>query len=178
MLRSRTEELSKENKAQAEQIDELHKQMAELKMQAGARKRTKTPVLAEVGTDITELVAMVRNENDEEEQTAARALWNLAANADNKIAIAQAGGIPPLVALVRDGTAAQKANAARALAKLALNAENKTAISEAGGIPPLVALVRDGNDEQKRIAAGALGNLAHSAANKIAIAKAKREAGI
>ena len=36
MLRSRTEELSKENEAQAEQIDELHKQMSELKMQAGS----------------------------------------------------------------------------------------------------------------------------------------------
>ena len=171
MLRSRTEELSKENKAQAEQIDELHKQMAELKMQAGARKRTKTPVLAEVGTDITELVAMVRDENDEEERTAARALWNLAVNADNTIAIAQAGGIPPLVALVRDGNDEQKRIAARALRNLAGYADNKTAISEAGGIPPLVALVRDGNNKQKQNAAGALKSLAENAKNREAVTK-------
>ena len=47
--------------------------------------------------------------------TAAGALRNLAANADNQLAISQAGGIAPLLALARDGTDEQKALAAGAL---------------------------------------------------------------
>ena len=53
-------ELQDKSKAQAEQIDELHKQMAEQKMQAGGNL-TVAPVLAQIGTDITELVGLVRN---------------------------------------------------------------------------------------------------------------------
>ena len=152
---------------------------ADLAPAAQAPARKPPPVLATDGTDITELVALICDGTDEQKHSAAFALWCLAANcADNQIAIAQAGGIPPLVALVRDGNDVQKDRAAGALGNLAGNDHNKILIAEAGGIPPLVALVRDGNDEQKRIAAGALGNLAHSAANKIAIANAKREAGI
>ena len=111
---------------------------------------------------------------------AADALRNLAYKcADNEIAIAKAGGIPPLVALVRDGNDAQKLYAAGALRNLAANADNQIAIAQAGGIPPLVVLVRDGNDAQKSNAAGALQKLAESCAdNETAIAQAKSEAGI
>ena len=63
-------ELQDKSKAQAEQIDELHKQMAELKMQAGG-KPTVAPVLAKDGTDITELVALVRDGTDAQKQNAA-----------------------------------------------------------------------------------------------------------
>ena len=101
MLRAHVAELQDKSKAQAEQIDELHKRMAEQKMQAGG-KPTIAPVLAKDGTDITELVALLRDGTDAQKQTAAAALRNLAANADNEIPIAKAGGIPPLVALVRN----------------------------------------------------------------------------
>ena len=60
MLRAHVAELQDKSKAQAEQIDELHKQMAEQKMQAGGNL-TVAPVLAQIGTDITELVGLVRN---------------------------------------------------------------------------------------------------------------------
>ena len=53
-------------------------------------------------------------------------------NADNRVAIAKAGGIAPLVALARDGTYWQKYFADGALANLATNADNKVAIAKAG----------------------------------------------
>ena len=47
-------------------------------------------------------------------------------NADNKVAIAAAGGLPPLIALVGAGTPGGKEHAAGALANLAYsNAANK-----------------------------------------------------
>ena len=88
---------------------------------------------------IPSLVAEVSDGTERQKISAAVALWSLAANADNKIAIAQAGGIPPLVALVRDGTDAQKASAAAALRNLAANADNKIAIAKAkreAGVAP------------------------------------------
>ena len=60
-------------------------------VQAPARKPP--PVLATDGTDITELVALVRDGNDAQKHSAAVALMNLALNDDNRIAIAKAGGI-------------------------------------------------------------------------------------
>ena len=57
---------------------------------------------------VTPLVALARNGTDEQKARAAHALWTLAFdNADN-IAIAQAGGIPALVALARDGTTSRR----------------------------------------------------------------------
>ena len=98
---------------------------------------------------------------------------NLACNADNKVAIARAGGIESLVALVRDGTEKQMENAAGALGNLAANNfNNRVAIARAGGIEPLVALARDGTEGQKENAAGALHNLSVNADNQLAIARA------
>ena len=134
----------------------------------------KRAVLADDGTDITQLVALVRDGNDVQKDSAAQALGKLAFTDDNTVSIAKAGGIPPLVALVRDGTDAQKDSAAIALGSLAFTADNRILIAEAGGIPPFVALVRDGTDAQKQYAAITLGNLAKNADNQILIAKAKQ----
>ena len=80
---------------------------------------------------ITTLVALARNGTDEQKASAAHALWTLAFdNADN-VAISQAGGIPALVALARDGTDQQKTYATMALRHLAANAENNASISRA-----------------------------------------------
>ena len=82
---------------------------------------------------VTPLVALAtpRNGTDEQKARAAHALWTLAFdNADN-IAISQAGGIPALVALARDGTDQQKTYATMALRHLAANAENNASISRA-----------------------------------------------
>ena len=87
-------------------------------------------------------------------ENAAAALWNLALNADNQVAIAHAGGIAPLVELTRSGSAVAQLNAAAALWNLALNADNRVAIAQAGGIAPLVELTHIGSAGAQEKAAG------------------------
>ena len=62
------------------------------------QKPPQPAVLAKDGTDITALVALIRDGNDAQKEEAAGALRMLAICADNQILIAQADGIPPLVA--------------------------------------------------------------------------------
>ena len=68
-----------------------------------------------VGCGVAPLVALARDGTGEQKTAAAGALRNLAANADNQLAISQAGGIKPLLALARDGTDEQRALAAGTL---------------------------------------------------------------
>ena len=106
---------------------------------------------------------------------AARALWHLAFNgprkeaAANKVAIANAGAIPPLVAIVRNGPAGGQENAAWVLGDLADNDPICTAIIEAGGVEALVALATNDEADGQEAAARALRNLARS--NRVAIKK-------
>ena len=81
---------------------------------------------------IPPLVALVRDGTDAQKEHAVWALgWLAHLCADNKIAIAKAGGIPPLVALVRDGNDKQKQFAADALQNLAGCADNEVLITKA-----------------------------------------------
>ena len=80
---------------------------------------------------ITPLVALARNGTDDQKARAAHALWKVARDDDDKVAISQAGGITPLVALARDGTDEQKTYATGALRHLAVNADNNVSISRA-----------------------------------------------
>ena len=89
------------------------------------------------------LVALIDNGNE-----AAAALSNLAVNDDNRVAIAEAGGIERLVKLLR--TATPLGRMAAALNNLALNDQNRAAIAEAGAIDHLVMLARDGETAQER----------------------------
>jgi len=76
-------------------------------------------------------VALLESGDAAGKANAAGALNKLACNADNQIAIAQAGAIPHLVALVESGDAAGRANAVGALKILAFNnADNQIAIIE------------------------------------------------
>ena len=81
---------------------------------------------------ISTLIKFVKSGTDAGKEKAAGALRNLAANADNQIAIATKGGIEPLIALVKSGTDAGKEKAAGALRSLAVNADNKKQIERAG----------------------------------------------
>ena len=66
-------------------------------------------------------------------EKAAAALKNLAADADNKVAIAKVeGALAALVALLRDGSAAGKESAAGALKNLAFNDDNKKLLLKLG----------------------------------------------
>ena len=81
---------------------------------------------------IAPLVALARGGTDGQKEEAARALRNLACNADNQVAIATAGGIPPLVALARDGSDGQMEAAAGALYSLSNNKTNLAAMKDLG----------------------------------------------
>ena len=88
------------------------------------------------------LIALVERGTDGQKERAAYALGILARDAGNKVAIAQAGGVPPLIALVEGGTDGQKEMAALALANLALDAGNRVAIAQARGVPLLIAIAQ------------------------------------
>ena len=90
------------------------------------------------GKPVEQIIEELRSGSARTQEKAAAELRNLAVNADNQVAIAQAGGIAPLVELTRSGSAYAKEKAAGALRNLALNADNKVAIAQAGGIAPLV----------------------------------------
>ena len=54
---------------------------------------------ASVPLEVRKWVEQLRSGGGRQKEQAAAALWNLADNDDNRVAIAKAGGIPPLVAL-------------------------------------------------------------------------------
>ncbi len=108
-------------------------------------------------------VALVRSGTAGDREEAAGALWNLAYDAANRVAIAAAGAIPPLVALVTNGAAGGQEAAARALADFTSDDEqNEVAVVvfEDGGLAALVELVANGTAGAQEHAARALGNLA------------------
>ena len=107
-----------------------------------------------------ELEAKLAREGRRKKEHAARALTNLAVNADNQVAIAAAGAIPPLVALLREGSAEGRAKAAGALGVLALDDDNQWAIIEADAMLPLIKLSQGGCAEGRVNAEGTLGLLA------------------
>ena len=120
-------------------------------------------------------VRALREGDDASKTAAARELGSLAwssSNPENKVLIAQAGGIEPLVQLLHDGSAVAKVRAVRALGSLAWNDANKVLIAEAGGVPPLVELLRDGGPHGKQEAAAALRILSRNNANKALITEA------
>ena len=63
---------------------------------------------------------------------AAKALANLGVNVDNKVTIAQKGGISPLIQLADCGKEAVQVEAVAALANLAVNDDNEIEIGQKG----------------------------------------------
>ena len=87
--------------------------------------------------------ARARRERDQ--QNGCGALWELAVNAENRVAIAAAGGVEAVVAAMRAhaADAMVQQNGCGALASLAANsAENKVAIAAAGGVEAVKAAMR------------------------------------
>ena len=104
-------------------------------------------------------------------------MLNLADNADNGVAFAAAGAVPPLVAALASPHAGVREAAAGALRNLAAVGEcarvrwvegtwgggaaaNAVLITDAGAAPALVALLASPDDGAAEAAAGALWNLA------------------
>ncbi len=74
------------------------------------------------------MVALARDGTDTQKEEAAGAIFNLAAAAENKAAIREAGGLAPLIDLARQGTEGQKEEAAGALWSLTLDPDNQVAL--------------------------------------------------
>ena len=135
--------------------------------------RKEAPAQKHLSDEICNNIAKLSHVNEDVRCKAARALQNLAMNAENKIPIAQAGAIAPLVRLLSDSESAVRGNAAGALTNLAVNAENQQAIREAGGITPLIRLLSDSESKVRVNAVIVLSWLATNDSNQQAI----REAG-
>jgi hypothetical protein len=106
-------------------------------------------------------VELMRSGSKSQKKYAAATLLGLALGSDErKIAITQAGALPPAIDLARSGGDRAKENAASLLRNLACHKDNGVAIALAGGIPTLVALAESGHAGAKSHAAAALKNLA------------------
>ena len=112
--------------------------LCEMAVSDGIRSR-----IAELG-GLPPLVSLTRTGTDEQKESAAGALRNLARNDAIRAAIADLGGLPPLIALCDAGTERQRALAAGALCELARNDGVGAKIAELGGLLPLISLCDTG----------------------------------
>jgi len=125
--------------------------------------------IGEIPGAIALLVSLVESGNEQEQEGAARALWNLAFDDSNSSQIAK--GIRPLIALVRTGGPSAKSAAARCLSILAVEDEHSARLVDEGCIGPLVAML-SGSSGEIEAAAGALANVAYNHESRKAIASA------
>lgn len=111
----------------------------------------------------TGLVALVGTGSADSQEQVTQVLLTLAADADNRIAIAKAGAIPRLVMQIRGGShslmRAQEL-AASMLAKISGDSdENIAAIASASGIRPLIVLLSSSSSSAQAYAASVLADV-------------------
>ncbi|KAK1363755.1 RING-type E3 ubiquitin transferase [Heracleum sosnowskyi] len=123
----------------------------------------------------TQIQTMVRdlNSTSMEVQRDATAELRLLAkhNMDNRIVIANCGGIPLLVNLLRSTDPITQENAVTALLNLSINDNNKAAIGNADAIDPLIYVLESGTPEAKENSAATLFSLSVIEDNKVKIGR-------
>ncbi|KAE8908387.1 hypothetical protein PF005_g26554 [Phytophthora fragariae] len=102
--------------------------------------------------------SLLSSGNSHEREAAAGALWALASDLENGVAIADVGGLYALVDLVQRGNVNERQVAAGALWALSGSTEHQAVIAALGGIRALVSLASD----RKENALGVLWNLAYN----------------
>lgn len=80
----------------------------------------------------------------------AGALWILALNNNNKVAIGKEKGIKPLIEPLTTGSELAKENAAGALLNMAMNIDNQKTIIKEGGRESLANLTSSGTEAAKK----------------------------
>jgi hypothetical protein len=112
-------------------------------------------------TGIEKLVAICTHGTDIEKENASSALWGMAGHAENKVTIAQCGGIEILMNLAWNGkNVAIKENGMGVLGRMSRKSpENKEAIREAGGVAMLIEVALTGFKRLKIEALAALKDL-------------------
>ncbi|GAB4860172.1 U-box domain-containing protein 13 [Ancistrocladus abbreviatus] len=109
--------------------------------------------------------------NDPEDQRSAAGEIRLLAkrNADNRVAIAQAGAIPFLVRLLSTPDSRTQEHAVTALLNLSICDNNKGAIVSSGAVPGIVLVLKKGSMEARENAAATLFSLSVVDENKVTI---------
>ncbi|SGZ48018.1 CIC11C00000001059 [Sungouiella intermedia] len=121
----------------------------------------------EVNRDVLEPILILLQSNDTEVQRAAcGALGNLAVNNENKVLIAEMGGIEPLIRQMMSPNIEVQCNAVGCITNLATQDENKTKIAKSGALIPLTKLAKSKDIRVQRNATGALLNMTHSFENR------------
>ena len=153
-------DLSREPAKGAEAIETAHKaqRWAAAAIAALAEDSSANQVAVAEEGGIAALVELLKRVGvSAPHENATKALWHLAAFADNKISIAKAGGIRPLVRLLVQGSEQAAEWAAAALEELSNGcADNQLSLLRDGAIPPLIELLGSDSDQTQRHSLGAL----------------------
>ena len=111
------EELSRRVKIEVERLEKLKQEAQQLEPKLSSLEANK---------DVKGIVKVLSYGTAEGKTQAAGALWNIACNnAENKVRIANEGGIAPLIQLLRDGTAEGRTQAAAALRNMSSSVKDK-----------------------------------------------------
>ncbi|EXC10629.1 U-box domain-containing protein 13 [Morus notabilis] len=121
-------------------------------------------------TKIETLLRKLTSGNPEDQRSAAGEIRLLAKrNADNRVAIAEAGAIPLLVSLLSTPDSRTQEHAVTALLNLSICEDNKGSIVSSGAVPGIVHVLKKGSMEARENAAATLFSLSVVDGNKITI---------
>lgn len=121
-------------------------------------------------TKIEILLCKLTSGNPEDQRSAAGEIRLLAKrNADNRVAIAEAGAILPLVGLLSTPDSRTQEHAVTALLNLSICEENKGSIVSSGAVPGIVHVLKKGSMEARENAAATLFSLSVIDENKVTI---------
>uniref|UniRef100_A0A7N0ULV8 U-box domain-containing protein 12 n=1 Tax=Kalanchoe fedtschenkoi TaxID=63787 RepID=A0A7N0ULV8_KALFE len=116
------------------------------------------------------LLHQLASANPDEMRSAAGEIRLLAKrNADNRVAIAEAGAIPLLVRLLSVPDSRIQEHAVTALLNLSIHEHNKGSIVASGGVPGIIHVLRKGSMEARENAAAAIFSLSIVDGNKVTI---------
>ncbi|KAL1558059.1 U-box domain-containing protein 13 [Salvia divinorum] len=116
------------------------------------------------------LLCKLTSGNPEDQRSAAGEIRLLAKrNADNRVAIAEAGAIPLLVQLLSTPDSRTQEHAVTALLNLSIFEDNKGSIISSGAIPGIVHVLKKGSMEARENAAATLFSLSVIDENKVTI---------
>ncbi|XP_074295094.1 U-box domain-containing protein 13-like [Silene latifolia] len=119
---------------------------------------------------IEELLHKLHSGNPEDQRSAAGEIRLLAKrNADNRVAIAEAGAIPLLVHLLSIPDSRTQEHAVTALLNLSICDDNKGSIINSGAVPGIVHVLKKGSMEARENAAATLFSLSVVDENKVTI---------
>ncbi|KAH7526427.1 hypothetical protein JRO89_XSUnG0056400 [Xanthoceras sorbifolium] len=121
-------------------------------------------------TKIEILLRKLTSNSPEDQRSAAGEIRLLAKrNADNRVAIAEAGAIPLLVGLLSTPDSRIQEHAVTALLNLSICEDNKGSIVSSGAVPGIVHVLKKGSMEARENAAATLFSLSVIDENKVTI---------